>query len=85
MGALALALASGLCWGTGDFLGGLMTRRLGVLVVMAIAQGAGLLITGALILAIGEPSPETIPISTGTITDSDAVGATMLIGPMARP
>ena len=30
-------------------------------------------------------SPETIPISTGTITDSEAVGATMLIGPIARP
>ena len=59
MGALALALFSGLSWGTGDFLGGLMTRRLGVALVMAISQGAGLVLTGLLILALGEPAPET--------------------------
>ena len=58
MGALALALFSGLSWGTGDFLGGLMTRRLGVALVMAISQGAGLVLTGLLILALGEPAPE---------------------------
>ena len=38
---------------------GLMTRRLGVALVMAISQGAGLVLTGLLILALGEPAPET--------------------------
>ena len=58
MGALALALLSGLCWGSADFLGGLMTRRVGVLLVMAIGQGAGLVITGLLIAVVGDPMPE---------------------------
>jgi drug/metabolite transporter (DMT)-like permease len=89
VGALALALASGLCWGTGDFLGGLMTRRLGVLLVMAIAQGAGLVITGALILAIGEPPPETRYILFGVAGGlTGAIGLAALyqglaIGPMS--
>ena len=30
-------------------------------------------------------SPCAKPTSTGTITDSDTIGATMLIGPIARP
>ncbi len=55
--ALALALASGLSWGTADFVGGLMTRRLPPQVVLLASQGAGLVLTGALVLAIGEPIP----------------------------
>jgi drug/metabolite transporter (DMT)-like permease len=58
MGALALALFSGLSWGTGDFLGGLLTRRLGVGIVMAIAQASGLVFTGLLILGLGSPMPD---------------------------
>ena len=89
MGALALALFSGLCWGTGDFLGGLLTRRLGVALVMAIAQGAGLVLTGALILAIGEPPPETRYLVYGALGGlSGAIGLAALyqglaIGPMS--
>ena len=89
MGALALALFSGLSWGTGDFLGGLMTRRLGVAVVMAIAQGAGLVLTGALILALGEPAPEARYLVFGALGGlCGAVGLAALyqglaIGPMS--
>jgi len=89
VGALGLALLSGLCWGTGDFLGGLMTRRIGVLLVMAIAQGAGLLITGALILAIGDPPPETRYLLFGVVAGlTGAIGLAALyqglaIGPMS--
>ena len=89
MGALALALFSGLCWGTGDFLGGLMTRRLGVALVMAIAQGAGLVLMGGLILVLDAPAPETRFLVYGALGGlSGAIGLAALyqglaIGPMS--
>jgi drug/metabolite transporter (DMT)-like permease len=87
--AFALALASGLSWGTADFLGGLMTRRIGVLPVMAISQGAGLVFTGVLILVIGDPPPETRYLLfgvTGGLTGAIGLGALyqgLAIGPMS--
>ncbi len=89
MGAFALALFSGLSWGTGDFLGGLMTRRLGVALVMAIAQGSGLVFTAILILALGTPVPETRYLVFGGLGGlAGAVGLAALyqglaIGPMS--
>jgi drug/metabolite transporter (DMT)-like permease len=89
VGALALALASGLSWGTADFLGGLMTRRIGVLPVMAIAQGAGLVMTGALILVLGDPMPESRYLLFGVAGGiTGAIGLAALyqglaIGPMS--
>jgi drug/metabolite transporter (DMT)-like permease len=41
-----------------DFLGGLMTRRMAVLVVLVIAQSAGLLVIALVVLASGEPAPD---------------------------
>jgi len=40
--AIALALGASLAWGFGDFLGGLKSRTLHVLTVLAISQAAGL-------------------------------------------
>jgi drug/metabolite transporter (DMT)-like permease len=66
-----------------------MTRRLGVLIVMAIAQGAGLLMTGALILALGESPPETRYLLFGVAGGlTGAIGLACLyqglaIGPMS--
>ena len=42
MTALALALGSSLCWGVADFIGGVQSRRLPLLVVMLVSQGVGL-------------------------------------------
>ncbi len=42
MGAVLLALAAAALWGTGDFLGGLATRRLNVLIVLFWSQLVGL-------------------------------------------
>ena len=41
--ASLLALGAALSWGAGDFLGGLATRRVGVLTVLALSQAIGLL------------------------------------------
>ena len=41
MTALALAVGAALAWGLGDFLGGLKSRTLHVLTVLAISQAAG--------------------------------------------
>ena len=41
MTAIALALGASLAWGLGDFLGGLKSRSLHVLTVLAISQAAG--------------------------------------------
>ena len=56
---LGLALLSGLTWGSADFVGGLMARRLPTAAVMVISQGAGLVFTAGLVIAIGEPPPES--------------------------
>jgi drug/metabolite transporter (DMT)-like permease len=40
--AALLALGGALCWGVGDFLGGLASRRMAVVAVLAISQGIGL-------------------------------------------
>lgn len=49
MTAILLALAASVCWGVGDFLGGVSSRRLPMLAVLAVSQLAGLV--GVLVVA----------------------------------
>ena len=49
-----LALVSSLCWGSSDFLGGLTSKRLPSLLVVALSQVVGLLAVGTLALVTGE-------------------------------
>ena len=58
MGPLALALVSGLTWGAGDFVGGLMSRRFPTALVLLVGQSAGLLLTAGLVAAAADPIPE---------------------------
>ena len=51
--ALAISRASAASWGVSDVLGGLQSRRLSVLAVLAVSQPAGLLLIGVLILLFG--------------------------------
>ncbi len=55
--AIALALCSSLAWGTGDFLGGVASRRRGALTVLALSQLVGLIAVGAFVLVGQSPVP----------------------------
>jgi drug/metabolite transporter (DMT)-like permease len=55
--ALSLALAAALSWGTADFAGGLITRRLPPATVLLVSQGVGLIFTGVLVVLLGEHVP----------------------------
>lgn len=56
MSAILLGLTSAICWGTGDFLGGMQSRRLPPLAVVLWSQLAGgVMLVGA--LAIMRPQP----------------------------
>jgi drug/metabolite transporter (DMT)-like permease len=55
--AAVLALLGALSWGTGDFFGGLASRRAHVLTVLAISQAVGLLGVATWVLASGEAAP----------------------------
>ena len=51
MTAVALALATSMLWGVGDFLGGLSSRRLPTLTVLAVSELAGWVAVAAVVFA----------------------------------
>jgi uncharacterized membrane protein len=53
----ALALVAGACWGIGDFLGGLSSKRAHVLTVLLVSQTFGLAGLTVWVSALGEPFP----------------------------
>jgi len=55
--AIALALGASLCWGSGDFLGGLTTRRASLWAVVVGSQAVGLAGAAGVTLAAGRPWP----------------------------
>ncbi|MCI0478495.1 MAG: DMT family transporter [Anaerolineales bacterium] len=55
--AIVFGLTSALVWGTGDFLGGLGSRRASVLSVLLIAESSGLILLLALAWLWHEPIP----------------------------
>ena len=62
MAAVLLALAASASWGVSDFLGGLKTRAVPVLTVLAVSQPAGLLLLGSIVLVRWQPPPHGLPI-----------------------
>jgi drug/metabolite transporter (DMT)-like permease len=54
---IGLALAAAVCWGSGDFLGGLSTRRASLWAVVAGSQVVGLIAAAVAVLASGRPWP----------------------------
>lgn len=57
MGAAVLALLGALSWGTGDFFGGLASRRAHVLTVLVLSQAVGLAGVAAWAVASGDSPP----------------------------
>ena len=57
MEAAVLALLGAISWGTGDFFGGLASRRARVLTVLAVSQAVGLVGVAAWALASGDAPP----------------------------
>jgi drug/metabolite transporter (DMT)-like permease len=54
----ALALLSAASWGTGDFFGGLATRRAHVLVALVATQVLGVLLAGSMVVISGDQMPQ---------------------------
>jgi drug/metabolite transporter (DMT)-like permease len=55
--AIALALGAGVAWGLGDYLGGVMSRRLHVLTVLAVSQVVGFVAVLVWVAVSGEGFP----------------------------
>ena len=64
---VVLALAAAASWGSADFLGGLSTRRLSILTVSVVSQGAGLLFTLMVVVASGEAAPSAHVLMLGLL------------------
>jgi drug/metabolite transporter (DMT)-like permease len=60
--AALLALGGALSWGAGDFLGGLASRRVAVLTVLAVSQAIGLAGVALWILLADDPFPGIAPL-----------------------
>jgi drug/metabolite transporter (DMT)-like permease len=71
----AISLASAASWGVSDFLGGLTSRRLPVLAVLAVSQPAGLVLIALTILILGAD-----PISADNFAIAALAGAASLGG-----
>jgi drug/metabolite transporter (DMT)-like permease len=73
--AFAISLASAFSWGISDFLGGLTSRRLPVLGVLAVSQPAGLVLIAVMIAVFGAD-----PISADKFAIAALAGAASLGG-----
>ncbi len=93
--AALLALGGGLCWGVGDFLGGLAARRMAVIAVLAISQAIGLAGVLLWVVATRDPFPgvsELLPavgagvagiVGLGALYRGLAVGAMGIVAPIS--
>ncbi|MBM3778823.1 MAG: EamA/RhaT family transporter [Acidimicrobiia bacterium] len=68
--AYVLALASAALYGSGDFLGGLAAKRTTTLAVVAVSQGAGLILLGLILLATETAAARGwVPVTTVSASD----------------
>jgi drug/metabolite transporter (DMT)-like permease len=93
--AVLLAAIAATLWGSGDFVAGLVTRRVHVLVVSLVAWTTGLLLTAAIVAVVqpGLPSRETVvygllagtfgAVGLGALYRGLAVGRMGIVAPIA--
>lgn len=65
LATVVFGLASALIWGSGDFCGGLATRRASVVGVLIVAELSGLVLLMLFGLGFGEPIPTTTSLAWG--------------------
>jgi drug/metabolite transporter (DMT)-like permease len=70
----AISLASSFSWGISDFLGGQQSRRLPVLVVLAISQPVGLLLIGLLIVLFGADAIAADKLAIAAVAGAASLG-----------
>ena len=92
--AVALALGAAVAWGAADYLGGLKSRAVAALVVVAVGQATGLALIAAFVVARGEGAPEARffayaalagvagAIGIGALYRGLAVGAMSIVAPI---
>jgi uncharacterized membrane protein len=76
--AVVTALAAAFCWGTGDFLGGLSTRRATLWAVVAGSQAVGLAGAALVVAASGRPWPgldSLWPVFAGGVAGAVAIAS----------
>jgi drug/metabolite transporter (DMT)-like permease len=84
-GSAALALASAVSWGAGDFSGGLATRHAKVAVVVFFSQLIGLALLIALALITREPWPATTDVVWGATSGiAGLVGLSALYSALSK-
>jgi uncharacterized membrane protein len=89
MVALGLALGASIAWGGSDFLAGLVARRLPVLTLLVLSQGAGLLLLLVLLALAGQAAPPApaVAIAAGAglceMLGFAALYRSLAIGPMS--
>jgi drug/metabolite transporter (DMT)-like permease len=93
--AAVLALSGAVLWGVGDFLGGLASRRIAVLAVLAISQGIGLAGVVLWVLVADDPFPgieKLLPaaaagvagvVGLGALYRGLAIGAMGIVAPIS--
>jgi drug/metabolite transporter (DMT)-like permease len=93
--SVVLALAASLAWGFADFGAGVGSRRLHVFVVGTVAQGSGLFVSGAVVLATGGALPSRLQLAWAAFAGAIgvvglaafyralAVGTMGIVGPIA--
>ncbi len=93
--AALLALGGALCWGVGDFFGGLASRRLAVITVLAVSQAIGLAGLLVWVLVAGDAFPGISPllpaaaagiaglVGLGALYRGFAVGAMGIVAPIS--
>lgn len=75
MAAIAYSLCAAASWGLADFLGGLKSRRLGVLPVLLWVEGAGLVVVLALIAITQTGPPDTRSLIASVVAGAAGLSA----------
>jgi len=71
--AVALGLASSLCWGISDFVGGLKSRSLELLSVLLLSQLTGVVLVALLVVLRGRPPPPAGDLALGALSGVSGV------------